>query len=119
MARRPLTDAPKVVIERAEDLRTWLTANHTRDSGVRVVSYKKSDPDRHVAATDITDQCLCYGWVDSLPRAKDNQHTMLYISPRKPGGNWSRVNKDKVARPRDGGRDVDSTRRRRKPDHSR
>lgn len=103
MARQPLTDAPEVAITGIADLRDWLTDNHTRDSGVWVVSYKKSDPERYVSASDITDQCLCFGWVDSLPRAKDALRTMLYISPRKPGGNWSRVNKDKVARLRAAG----------------
>ncbi len=42
--------------------------------------------------------------VDSLPRANDDLRTMLYLSPRKPGSNWSRVNKDKVARLRAVGR---------------
>jgi len=98
MAKRPLSDAPEVAIGSIAELRTWLSTHHAQDSGVWVVSYKKADPDRYVAASEIVDQCLCFGWVDSLPRAKDDQRTMLYISPRKASGNWSRVNKNKVAR---------------------
>ncbi|MEJ6401371.1 YdeI/OmpD-associated family protein [Yoonia sp. 2307UL14-13] len=98
MAKRPLENAQQIAIDSPTQLRDWLTAHHTQKEGVWVVTYKKSDPNRHVPASDITDICLCFGWVDSLPRTKDDARSMLYISPRKPNGNWSRVNKDKVAR---------------------
>lgn len=98
MPNRPLADAPQIEVTSTADLREWLAANHTQTAGVWLVTFKKATPDKHVPTSDIVDQCLCFGWVDSLPRAKDAQRTMLYISPRKPGSNWSRVNKDKVAR---------------------
>ncbi len=98
MAKTPLLDAPQVEITSLADLRAWLQANHTSPSGVWLVLFKKSVPANHVRLTDVVDACLCFGWVDSLPRAKDDARSMLYISPRKPGSNWSRVNKDKVAR---------------------
>ncbi len=98
MSKQPLKDAPEVAVTSTAALRDWLTKNHTRTDGVWIVTYKKSHPDKHVPASAIVDACLCFGWVDSLPRAKDDARTMLYISPRKHGSNWSRVNKDKVAR---------------------
>ena len=104
MAKRTLQDAPEVSIDSLQALRDWLTDHHDRSDGVWLVTWKKADPARYVAATDIVDECLCFGWVDSLPRAKDEARTMLYISPRKPGSNWSRVNKQKVARLSGGGR---------------
>ena len=81
-----------------EGLRDWLTVNHGRGSGIWLVTFKQADPDRYVAYKDIVDEALCFGWVDSLPRAKDADRTMLYLSPRKAGSNWSRVNKAKVDR---------------------
>ncbi|WP_019955417.1 YdeI/OmpD-associated family protein [Yoonia vestfoldensis] len=98
MAKTPLLDAPQVEITSLADLRGWLQANHTGPSGVWLVLFKKSVPASHVPLTDVVDACLCFGWVDSLPRAKDDARSMLYISPRKTGSHWSRVNKDKVAR---------------------
>lgn len=98
MAKRPLADAQEVAIDSLSALRAWLNTNHEQTAGVWLVTYKKADPDRYVPYPDIVDQCLCFGWVDSLPRAKDDLRSMLYISPRKPGSNWSRVNKEKVAR---------------------
>lgn len=103
MAKRPLAAAPEVEIESLTALRSWLTEHHNRPEGVWLVTFKKADLDRYVPYADIVDQCLCFGWVDSLPRTKDDIRSMLYISPRKSGSNWSRVNKEKVARLTDAG----------------
>lgn len=98
MAKRPLADAPEVEIDSLTALRSWLTEHHSQPRGVWLVTYKKADPDRYVPYPDIVDQCLCFGWVDSLPRTKDDTRSMLYISPRKPSSHWSLVNKEKVSR---------------------
>ena len=98
MSKKPLTDAEEVEVASAHELRDWLAQNHTRDRGVWLVSFKKADPDRYLSVGEIVDQCLCFGWVDSLTRSKDDLRSMLWISPRKKGSNWSRVNKEKVAR---------------------
>lgn len=79
-------------------LREWLLQNHQTTTGVWVVSYKKIDTARYLPLADVVDEALCFGWIDSLPRSKDATRTMLYISPRKPRSNWSRVNKEKAAR---------------------
>ncbi|MDX8348022.1 YdeI/OmpD-associated family protein [Cognatiyoonia sp. IB215446] len=98
MARRPHVDAPEVSVQSVGALRDWLVANHRRAKGVWLVTMKKGAPAGYIPVAEIVDTCLCFGWVDSLPRAKDDQRTMLYISPRKRGSNWSRVNRDKAAR---------------------
>lgn len=98
MAKGPLQDRPEVLFESRLALRDWLAKNHQTSSGIWAVTYKKSVPERYLPLSELVDACLSYGWVDSLPRAKDDARTMLYISPRKPGSHWSRVNKDKVAR---------------------
>lgn len=42
-------------------------------------------------------EALRFGWIDSLPRSLDARRTMLYFAPRKPGSNWSALNKRYVA----------------------
>ena len=98
MATKPLQDAEEVEVASAEALRDWLARHHSRARGVWLVTYKKAAGERYLPTGEIVDECLCWGWVDSLPRAKDALRTMLWISPRKAGSNWSRVNKEKVAR---------------------
>jgi uncharacterized protein YdeI (YjbR/CyaY-like superfamily) len=95
---RPLSDAPEVEVQSRADLRAWLTANHAASSGVWLVSYKKSGGDRYLAYEDIVQECLAHGWVDSLARSKDDRRSMLWISPRRKGSNWSRVNKAHIER---------------------
>jgi uncharacterized protein YdeI (YjbR/CyaY-like superfamily) len=85
------------VASRAE-LRDWLTAHAGDGTGVWLVTWKTAAGARHVPYSEVVDECLSFGWVDSLPRTKDAERSMLWISPRRPGSNWSRVNKDKVAR---------------------
>ena len=104
MAGKVLQNAPEVEIESLADLHDWLQANHAQPDGVWLVSYKKADPDRYVPIGEIIDELLCWGWVDSLTRGKDESRSMVYIAPRNPKSNWSRVNKDKIARLRAEGR---------------
>jgi uncharacterized protein YdeI (YjbR/CyaY-like superfamily) len=98
MAKRGLDNAPQVQIESRKELRDWLSANADTGSGAWIVAFKKAEPERYLPLSDVVDEALCFGWIDSLPRAKDAARTMLYISPRKSGSNRSRVNKDKVER---------------------
>ena len=44
------------------------------------------------------EEALCFGWVDSQPRTVDDQRTSRLLTPRRPGSNWSRANKQRVQR---------------------
>lgn len=79
-----------------EDLRAWLAANHRQTDSIWLVTWKKAAGERHLPYNDIVEECLCFGWVDSLPRKLDDQRTMLLLSPRKPGSAWSAANKARV-----------------------
>jgi uncharacterized protein YdeI (YjbR/CyaY-like superfamily) len=80
------------------ELRDWLAANYTKSESVWLVTWKKTNPARHVPYDAVVEELLCFGWVDSLPRKFDDQRSMLLISPRKPKSNWSKVNRDRVDR---------------------
>lgn len=93
---RPLADAEEVEVTTRAALRDWLAQNHGRTAGVWLVHHKKASP-HYLPMADIVAECLCWGWVDSLSRGKDDLRTMHWIAPRKPGSNWSRINKGLVA----------------------
>ncbi len=88
----------KVVIEKIGDLRTWLKANHNKSESIWLVKWKKGSGKPYIDYDSIVDELICFGWVDSLPRNLDKQKTMLRISPRNPKSNWSKLNKERVAR---------------------
>ena len=76
--------------------RTWLTEHAAHSTGIWLV-YDKG-PRRQLSYTDIVEEALCFGWVDSRPRALDDTRAMLYLAPRKPSSSWSRANKQRVER---------------------
>ena len=80
-----------------DDWRGWLDANHDREPGVWLVTFKQPD-ERHVPDDAIVEEALCFGWIDSLPRRLDERRSKLLVTRRKPGSGWSRVNKERVAR---------------------
>jgi uncharacterized protein YdeI (YjbR/CyaY-like superfamily) len=78
--------------------RAWLGEHHGTSPGIWLVTYKRADPNRHVPYDEILEEALAHGWVDSRPRALDEQRSMLLVTPRKPGSGWSRRNKERIER---------------------
>jgi uncharacterized protein YdeI (YjbR/CyaY-like superfamily) len=62
-----------------------------------LVTYKKHTK-HYIPYNDIVEECLCFGWVDSLPRKLDEDRSKLYLAPRKKGSNWSKANKERIER---------------------
>ena len=75
--------------------RAWLAEHHATCPGIWAVTYKRPDK-RHVPARDLNAEALCFGWIDSQPRALDTARSQLLITPRKPSSKWSKINKDRV-----------------------
>lgn len=76
----------------------WLAAHAAQKESAWLIYPKASSGKGDLAYADIVDDLLCFGWIDSLPRAIDETYTSLRISPRNPKSRWSAVNKKKVAR---------------------
>jgi len=92
-------DREEVLVESREQLREWLQDHHGDSPGIWLVTWKKrAGGDRHVPYDAIVEEALCFGWVDSVPRTVDEEHSALLLTPRKPGSRWSRPNKERVAR---------------------
>lgn len=88
----------RVQIENRAQWRAWLEQNHDQSPGIWLVTFKKHVGERYVSYDAIVEEALCFGWIDSLPRKLDDDRSMLYLAPRKPRSNWSRVNKERVER---------------------
>jgi uncharacterized protein YdeI (YjbR/CyaY-like superfamily) len=88
----------KVEVASLAAWRGWLAAHHGQRESVWLVTWKKASGGPHVPSSDLVDEALCWGWVDSLPRRLDDDRGMILMSPRRKGSNWSRVNRDKVER---------------------
>jgi uncharacterized protein YdeI (YjbR/CyaY-like superfamily) len=78
--------------------RAWLEQHHAQTEGVWLISYKKSTGKPRVEYNEAVEEALCFGWVDSKPNKLDDERSMLWFAPRKPGSGWSRLNKERVER---------------------
>lgn len=76
-----------------EALRAWLSDHHSQTAGIWAIFYKKSTRLSDLSWDELVEECLCFGWIDSLPGKVDELRTKIYICPRKPNSGWSRRNK--------------------------
>lgn len=96
-------DAPIVTIRSRAALRAWLAENHATAKTVWLASYKKHHPDFVGSPEPITEELLCWGWINSIPRTLDADRSMILIAPRNPKSAWSAVNKALVEKARASG----------------
>jgi uncharacterized protein YdeI (YjbR/CyaY-like superfamily) len=78
--------------------RNWLQKNHQKSTGIWLIYYKVGKSKPRLPYNDIVEECLCFGWIDSLARKLDDERAMILITPRKPKSVWSDVNKERVER---------------------
>jgi uncharacterized protein YdeI (YjbR/CyaY-like superfamily) len=76
--------------------RTWLERHHARGQGVWLICYKLATGKPRMAYDEAVATALCFGWIDSKPRALDEERSMLWFAPRKKGSAWSKNNKERV-----------------------
>lgn len=81
-----------------KDWRNWLEKKGTTEKAVWLIIYhqKSKTPSVHYASS--IEHSLCYGWIDSKALRRDEESFYLYFTPRKPKSNWSKVNRERVAR---------------------
>lgn len=78
--------------------REWLELNHFQFQQVWLLLHKKSSPDNSVSYEEAVEEALCFGWIDSKPRKKDEHTFLLFFSRRKPKSVWSAINKKRLVK---------------------
>ena len=89
-------DLPIRLFAGPADLETWLEENHTASQGVWLKIAKKGAAEASVTYGEALELALCFGWIDSQKRGFDNQHFLQRFTPRRPGGRWSKINREKA-----------------------
>lgn len=78
--------------------RSWLVANHASEKSHFLIIYHKESGVPSVYYPEAVDEALCFGWVDSTPKKRDEQSYYVLFAKRNPKSLWSAVNKAKVER---------------------
>jgi uncharacterized protein YdeI (YjbR/CyaY-like superfamily) len=100
MEQPPMPDTPQELFhpQTVPQWRAWLEQHHARPQGVWLVSYKQATGKPRISYDEAVETALCFGWIDSKPRALDEERSALWFSPRKKGSAWSQNNKQRIER---------------------
>ncbi len=82
----------------------WLEEEHATSDGLWLKIAKKGSGIETVTFAEALDAALCYGWIDSQRGGFDERFFLQRFTPRKPRSEWSRVNREKVAKLMEAGR---------------
>ena len=93
---RPPDDKEVFVPPTRAAWRAWLATNHERQQGLWVVYRKKSSSLEGPLYEDLVEEGLCFGWIDSVTRRVDDDRVIQWFSPRRQGGMWSPLNKERI-----------------------
>ena len=81
-----------------DELRRWLTENHTTESCCWVVMYRTKRPEwAAIAYLDVVEEALCFGWIDSTLKRLPDGRLVQRLSPRRRGSHWTELNKQRCA----------------------
>jgi len=78
--------------------RDWLASNSDRKDGLWVVHRKKTSDLAGPMYEELVEEALCFGWIDSQSRRVDDDRKIQWFSPRRSGGLWSALNKERIER---------------------
>jgi uncharacterized protein YdeI (YjbR/CyaY-like superfamily) len=86
---------PVVLFETEKNWVDWLEQN-AGTAGVWVRISKKGSGIKSIDYFQTLEVALCYGWIDGLKKAFDDNTWIQRFSPRKPASKWSKINKEKA-----------------------
>jgi uncharacterized protein YdeI (YjbR/CyaY-like superfamily) len=72
--------------------RAWLQKYHSSAVEVWLVYFKKQTGKQTVTYKDSVEEALCFGWIDGIKRAIDDERYAHRFTPRKTGSRWSPLN---------------------------
>ncbi len=78
--------------ENAKLLGRWLAEHHDSETELWVKIYKKKSGVPTVSWDDVVKECLCWGWIDGLKHALDEQAYLQRVTPRQKRSPWSKRN---------------------------
>lgn len=85
-------------ITKREVFRQWLIDHHLTETMCWVeVRRTKIPPEDCLWYLDTVEEALCFGWIDSTTKKVDGRQ-MQRFSPRRKGGMWSELNKERCRR---------------------
>ena len=83
-------------VTKPKDWRKWLKQHYKSEAEVWLVYPKKATGKPRIEYNDAVEQALCFGWIDSIIKTLDDEHTVQRFSPRKPKAKYSQANIERL-----------------------
>lgn len=93
-----LDDLEQVHVTTRGQWRDWLAAHGDSSPGIWLVVPRNLGRGSALSYDDIVEEALCFGWIDSTVRSRDDQTRMMLMTRRKPRSTWAASNKARVER---------------------
>ncbi len=78
--------------------RNWLEEHGQDEKEIWLVYYKTASGKPSITYPESLDEALCFGWIDGIVKKIDEEKYARKFTPRRPGSNWSELNKHLVAK---------------------
>jgi uncharacterized protein YdeI (YjbR/CyaY-like superfamily) len=75
------------------DWEAWLAAQPLTSNGVWLKLAKSASNIASVSKQEAIDGALCHGWIDGLVHKFDADYWLVRLTPRRPKGKWSQINR--------------------------
>jgi uncharacterized protein YdeI (YjbR/CyaY-like superfamily) len=94
-----MSETPELLVANVGAWRSWLSRNHARSTGVRLVLARKgvTEPTR-LTYDDALPEAICYGWIDGHLTRRDTATYRVRFTPRRARSSWSQRNVDLAER---------------------
>ncbi|MEL6866708.1 MAG: YdeI/OmpD-associated family protein [Bacteroidota bacterium] len=76
--------------------RQWLSQNFQSAPEIWLIYPKKATGKPRIPYNDAVEEALCFGWIDSIVKAYDQDHTLQRFTPRKAKSSFSQANKERL-----------------------
>lgn len=83
-------------LTKRKDWRDWLKKHYKTEKEIWLVYPKKATGKPRIEYNDAVEEALCFGWIDSIIKTLDAEHTVQRFSPRKPKARYSQANIERL-----------------------
>jgi uncharacterized protein YdeI (YjbR/CyaY-like superfamily) len=76
--------------------RKWLEKNYQSEKSVWLIIYHKDSKIKSIYYDEAVEEAICFGWIDSIARKRDDDSKYQFFAQRKPKSNWSKLNRERA-----------------------
>jgi uncharacterized protein YdeI (YjbR/CyaY-like superfamily) len=78
--------------------RTWLAEHHAAKQEIWLLAPRFAKERTGFTYIESVLEALCFGWIDGIAKTYDERRSAQRFTPRRKGGNWTELNKERCRR---------------------